>query len=1219
MPHFIPLAQRNSADPPSWPTVRLELRCADGPATSFEFCQESIVVGSVPGCDIRLPGGEFPPLVAVLAPVGQELCIRKLAHQATSSIVGAVPKNTLKPGETIELGRFRLSLTLLAGKLSSVHAPAQPNVPSPPAAPPPPLPTDLAEARRRLDEDRRDWEQDAERQAEALALRSRQALEREKQLAAGFASLERDKTTVARERDKLAADRELLNSMETRLAAEREKLVADQRALVDLRSALYQRYRSRRDQLAALREAVDHAARKVQEEKRRQNEERLDLAQLRQTLTDEAARQTEVAAAQEREQSRLAEQHRLVEEWQRELEDEHRQQAETLAAERTRLAAESTALADAVRQHKEDLARLDRLHAALHQRQQDLDSREQQLRSWHEQLTRDAADLHEQTQQLPDWEKRLAAQAATLAADTETLEKRRLDLAAQAEQLAGQQTALAALWSRCEQAKAEMQRREVQHAEERLRLDQMEADLRRASRQLQIDAEQLDAERRAWVVERAEATARLERLAEDTARVRSREEAQHVRHTAWQQLQAQADERALELSQQTLLLTQRGQRLRQSRRRLLKLRRRLDEQLAQVARTEQTHATLQEQLRRRADYLAEQERALQAAQATLDTQKAEWASQQTHAAEQLQAMQEQYRQQAVDLAAREAALAQQTAEASERANQLAAAGAALTQREEALAAEAAGIEQRRLAVEAARQEVQEQTTALREGLPTMLAQARRALDQLGTARGQLRTHLQEIHAYAQQAQADLDAARAEIVDQAERVRQQLADHRRRQDAHRAEVAGFKQLLSEWESQLIQLRQQLSEGKEALAQQAAQLDEQRKQLAASSTELEQRSEELSDQERDVASRREEITRHLGDMQHWYRHKLRELADRKLLHPPAEFVDDTAPEPVVLSLAASRPKEPNAVLADWLGELELIEPATLAALLDEARQRGQSLREMLIEGEYLTAYQIELIEQGRLEALVVGSLRVIDRLRITPMETIYRVFDPRRGEEVLLRQLSPRADAAQVEDFRHRFAAAARVRHPNLAATLEVVNKEDAPAAVQEWVVGLPSTEWADLAAAPSVWLRLLQQAAAGLAAAHAAGLTHGRLHAGRLLLTEHGELKVCGVGEPGWLTGDVHTATPHADWQALGKIGDDWLHAGMRHRQGRPWPDWVIDIVKGLRSEAPVAPFNSAEGIVAHLTQQRAANPDDGTAWQRLLSFVQRRLNPDATPAQRQSA
>ena len=84
--------------------------------------------------------------------------------------------------------------------------------------------------------------------------------------------------------------------------------------------------------------------------------------------------------------------------------------------------------------------------------------------------------------------------------------------------------------------------------------------------------------------------------------------------------------------------------------------------------------------------------------------------------------------------------------------------------------------------------------------------------------------------------------------------------------------------------------------------------------------------------------------------------------------------------------------------------------------------------------------DLIEAGNLDGLVLGPVRVVDRLRTTPRETVYRVFDPRRGQETLLRHLAEAEmqDAVHPDEFRQRFRAAATIQHPHLAATLEVLD-------------------------------------------------------------------------------------------------------------------------------------------------------------------------------------
>src|SRR5262249_17789984 len=152
--------------------------------------------------------------------------------------------------------------------------------------------------------------------------------------------------------------------------------------------------------------------------------------------------------------------------------------------------------------------------------------------------------------------------------------------------------------------------------------------------------------------------------------------------------------------------------------------------------------------------------------------------------------------------------------------------------------------------------------------------------------------------------------------------------------------------------------------------------------------------------------------------------------------------------------------------------------------------------------------------------------IDRLRATPREAVYRVFDPRGNREALLRHLAEAEmfDAVRPDEFRQRFAAAAELQHPNLASTYEVLEINGRPAVLQEGLTGGPSSEWPGVAAAPGGWSRLLAQAALALYTAHSAGLIHGHLDAASFVLAGDGVLKLCGLGEPRWLA----AAAPPSD-------------------------------------------------------------------------------------------
>src|SRR5205807_3835160 len=117
-----------------------------------------------------------------------------------------------------------------------------------------------------------------------------------------------------------------------------------------------------------------------------------------------------------------------------------------------------------------------------------------------------------------------------------------------------------------------------------------------------------------------------------------------------------------------------------------------------------------------------------------------------------------------------------------------------------------------------------------------------------------------------------------------------------------------------------------------------------------------------------------------------------------------------------------------------------------------------------------------------------------------------------------------DAVKPDEFRQRFTQA-RLNDVHVPNTLEVFDLAGRPAVLQEWLMGLPATDWPPLAAAPGVCYRLLTQAAQGLATAHHAGVVHGHLSDAMMILTADGVLKIRGLGEPPWLIGLQHDDEP----------------------------------------------------------------------------------------------
>jgi hypothetical protein len=251
---------------------------------------------------------------------------------------------------------------------------------------------------------------------------------------------------------------------------------------------------------------------------------------------------------------------------------------------------------------------------------------------------------------------------------------------------------------------------------------------------------------------------------------------------------------------------------------------------------------------------------------------------------------------------------------------------------------------------------------------------------------------------------------------------------------------------------------------------------------------------------------------------------------------------------------------------------------------------------------------LIEAGNVAGLVLGPVRVVDRLRATPREVVYRVFDPRRGREALLRHLTETEsdDPVHPDEFRQRFAAAAGLQHPHVAATLEVLDLAGRPAVLQEWLSGVPSADWPALAAVPGVWFRLLNQAALGLHTAHQAGLVHGRLEPGLVVLTADGTVKLCGFGEPAWLSsaaegeGDVP-----GDLLALGRIAAGWAALTPERKTARmkPLPEGLQGVLQRLTTQEVDERYPSAAALLEELDRAGADVPANAAAWERLLREV----------------
>jgi hypothetical protein len=510
---------------------------------------------------------------------------------------------------------------------------------------------------------------------------------------------------------------------------------------------------------------------------------------------------------------------------------------------------------------------------------------------------------------------------------------------------------------------------------------------------------------------------------------------------------------------------------------------------------------------------------------------------------------------------------------------------------------------------------------LRGQLPELEQRAEKALVKLSQARAQLREHLSELHAYARQSHEDIEAMRGQLQIENEQLHQRSLALNRAREEHRLAVAAFRQQLIEWQGQVVEMKRSLAEGESQLERRQAEVDEQARQIHASSARLAQQAELLEQQEIDVAQRRQEMEQHLDDMRQWYRQKLRQLSQRRKAEEEVASTETAAGASVAEVGMSEAPRnilqitggvDPgDGKLGELLRSLALVDAQTLTALLLEARRQRRSLRQVLLAGGYLTLYQMALIEAGNLDGLVLGRLRVVDRLATNEHESLFRVYDPVRSHEVLLRHLAEKEmeDSARPEEFRRRFAQAAGVSEPHVAATFEVLEIAGRPAATQEWLVGLPSTDWTPLAAAPGVWYRLLRQAAQGLCIVHRSGLVHGHLKASSFTVTSDGTLKLSGLGEPGWLLSPAERMEEGPDqttdlW-SLGQVAELWWALSARRKGARPkaLPKPLQVILNRLVAKKPSQRFGDSQMLLEELERCAESVPANAEAWDRFLLHV----------------
>jgi chromosome segregation ATPase len=1222
---------------PELPRVRLDVRTDTGRISHFDLDRDEFLIGSAAGCDLRLSASALPAVALQLSRQPDGLRLRRVAP-AIPVVINETSLTTngpylLHPGDTIRIAGYTITIQFPPAAAGFYLAPQfvpLDDVPmAEPVREPPPAPTSsppLAEEYRRLEQRRQKLEaEEADRRA-AWEAQNADLIRRQRELDRLAEELQTDQAQWHERR--AAIEQEL--AQQRAAAAERLR-----RELEELRQQCLAECQRQREELQQEREQF-RAEREAFEPQRQQlREEQSRLAAQVQELT----RQRETFAADrdifEKMRASFAAQMQADEErlkvWESEL---SARQAELTHREELLRTAREEFEQERHRFHN-DVVVLERRLVAVEQAERSIATRTQELDSRLEQLQREAREWEETVRLATAEQERLHAEAERLDRQKAELDAQSALLAERAAQIEAQQAVVAVMRAKLERTRHDIEREAWQLAAARRREEEAQAELRRRIQEAEelratLNAAQADAEQ-----ERRRLDERDSLLAAGLAEIQAQRDALAAEAKRLQEREAELDLRTAEVAEQTGMLKGRLTQALDLQSRLEADRVAIREREAALAQSEEARLALQEQLRRRSEELAlrakeleETARQLAAERAAIAQAQAEFAAARQAAEEELVARRQQldaeaqrWQQHAAIFAQKEEALARQVARLKD-------VGAAVAAERKSLAEARAACEAERSQLEEFRQRLAAEWESLQAQAPELDEQTRLALERLANAREMLRGHLSELNEFARLSRADLETARTQLQAEAERIRQQHELLERAKDEHRVAVSAFRQQIIEWQGTIAEIRRQLAASETRLEAKAVAATEAATAAADATRQLAEETERLRREREELTARRTEMERHLADMREWYRKKLRELARSHAkdtspelkIHNP-EPAAATAVSPAPLTVEELEPGDRQ--LGELLQSAGLVDPDTLTALWAEAYRQRRTLRQVLLASGAITLYQLALIEAGNLDALVLGRFRVIDRLRVSAKEAVYRVFDPQRASSghsgvFLLRHLGEEEmqDAIHPDEFRQRFSAARDAAHPHLAAVVEVLDINGRPAVVMEWLNGLVSADWPPFAAHPGCWVRLATMAAGAIEAAHRVGLVHGRLTSDSFLLTPEGVLKVLGFGEPLWLSvGPVPAEVSFAaDLRAFGQVLFGWsqLLGKKRTARSKAFPETLWNVIRRLEADAepPMAdtvaaaqPYASAADLLADLQQIARETPFSDDAWERLLKYV----------------
>jgi CheY-like chemotaxis protein len=206
-----------------------------------------------------------------------------------------------------------------------------------------------------------------------------------------------------------------------------------------------------------------------------------------------------------------------------------------------------------------------------------------------------------------------------------------------------------------------------------------------------------------------------------------------------------------------------------------------------------------------------------------------------------------------------------------------------------------------------------------------------------------------------------------------------------------------------------------------------------------------------------------------------------------------------------------------------KLGLLTPEQLQQALDEVGQRAgpaEPLLQALERKGILTPLQSQKLLRGDTTGFFLGGYRILYRIASGSFGRVYRGDDPRSGRIVAIKVLRHKwsADRHGVELFEREGKLGLNLRHPNIVEIL-TVNRD--PVSKQHYIV-MEFVEGGNLRELlrirkklePAEALRILEDAASGLAHAASRGISHRDMKLTNVLLSSQGTAKLVDFGLAG---------------------------------------------------------------------------------------------------------